>query len=65
MKIRINGEGVDAPDGAALAELLQLQSAPPYAATAVNGVFVPRSRRADLVLRDGDEIEILTPMQGG
>lgn len=34
-------------------------------AIAVNNVFVPRARYRDLQLRDGDRIELLTPMQGG
>ncbi|MEM9487619.1 MAG: sulfur carrier protein ThiS [Myxococcota bacterium] len=34
-------------------------------AVAVNGVFVPRSQHATHVLRDGDALELLAPMQGG
>ncbi len=35
------------------------------AATALNGVFVPRSKRADIILHADDEVEILVPVQGG
>lgn len=34
-------------------------------ATAINGVFVPERIRAQTQLRDGDQIEIVAPRQGG
>lgn len=34
-------------------------------ATAVNGVFISKIQRAHITLEQGDEIEILAPMQGG
>ena len=34
-------------------------------ATAVNGRFVPVTARRTLVLAEGDEIEVVAPMQGG
>ncbi len=34
-------------------------------ATALNGCFVPRDERATTVLNEGDQLEILAPMQGG
>ena len=34
-------------------------------AVAVNGVFVPKSSHGETRLNDGDEIEIVAPMQGG
>lgn len=34
-------------------------------ATAVNGDFVPARRRAETVLKDGDRLEVVAPMQGG
>jgi len=37
----------------------------PTLATAVNGSFVPRSERVDTALKDGDLLEVLSPMQGG
>jgi sulfur carrier protein len=35
------------------------------AAVAINSDLVPRAERTSTRVRDGDEIEILTPMQGG
>ena len=34
-------------------------------AVAVNAVVVPRSRWGDAALTDGDEVEVLTAVQGG
>ncbi|WP_244906030.1 sulfur carrier protein ThiS [Tistlia consotensis] len=34
-------------------------------ATAVNSEVVPRARRQEAALAEGDRIEILSPMQGG
>lgn len=34
-------------------------------ATALNGLFVPRDARATSTLNDGDQLEVLAPMQGG
>ena len=34
-------------------------------ATAVNGQFVPTAEREDRHLSEGDEIEVVAPMQGG
>lgn len=34
-------------------------------ATAVNGEFVPRGRRLETALQNGDRIELVAPMSGG
>lgn len=34
-------------------------------ATALNGDFVPKARRAAVTVREGDRLEILAPLQGG
>ena len=34
-------------------------------ATALNGIFVPVDRRAEFQIEDGDQLEIVTPRQGG
>ena len=51
---------------ATLAEALtELGFTSPAIATAVNGSFVPRDTRSATALKDGDRIEVLSPMQGG
>lgn len=34
-------------------------------AVARNGLFVPRGQYASIMVEDGDQIEIVAPMQGG
>ncbi|OOL19722.1 hypothetical protein AL01_01805 [Bombella intestini] len=34
-------------------------------ATALNGDFIPAGQREQIVLKAGDQVEILAPMQGG
>lgn len=65
MNITINGTKKDtiARD---ISELLRAEGyADKIVAVARNGVFVPKTAYADTVLNDGDDIEILAPMQGG
>jgi sulfur carrier protein len=37
----------------------------PCVAVAVNKQFVPRVRYVNIFLKDGDSVEIVSPMQGG
>lgn len=65
MKLIVNGEPEDCP-AATLAELLSaLEYEGDWLATAVNGDLVHREDRARHQLKQGDRIEILSPMQGG
>ncbi len=49
------------------AEILQEQgfNADSHVATAVNGQFVAKTARETYVIKDGDSIEVVAPMQGG
>lgn len=65
MKLIVNGESRDCA-AATLAELLSLlEYEGNWLATAVNGELVHREDRANHEIRQGDRIEILSPMQGG
>lgn len=65
MNFIVNGEK-QVLDTATLADLLKtLEYEGEWLATAVNGDLVHRGDRADTRLKDGDRIEILSPMQGG
>ena len=64
MRIVLNGEAQDV-SACTLAALLQERGLTGRVATAVNEEFVPAALRADMVLREGDRVEILAPMQGG
>ncbi|WP_367181355.1 sulfur carrier protein ThiS [uncultured Roseovarius sp.] len=45
--------------------LRELGVTSPSIATAINGTFVARSQRNAVVLKEGDRLEVLSPMQGG
>ncbi|MCM2292753.1 sulfur carrier protein ThiS [Allorhizobium sp. BGMRC 0089] len=65
MRVIVNGEAQTCP-AQTLAELLKaLDYEGDFLATAVNGDLVHREERADCLLKEGDKVEILAPMQGG
>jgi sulfur carrier protein len=65
MNLIVNGER-QFLEAATLAELLAaLEYEGEWLATAVNGDLVHREDRSDARLKEGDRIEILSPMQGG
>ncbi|AWP34758.1 sulfur carrier protein ThiS [Pantoea eucalypti] len=65
MRVQLNGRTIET-DAGTLAELLQEQQIDPRSvAAALNGEFVPRSRYASQQLEAGNQLEILSPMQGG
>jgi sulfur carrier protein len=65
MRVIVNGEPreVSAPSVDAL--LGELDYAGTHVAIALNFDVLPRSRWAETALKAGDEIEIITPRQGG
>lgn len=63
--IRLDGEARRVPAGTTLAELVdRLGHAPQAVSTAVNGDFVPRSARSQ-VLAEGDAVLLFQPIVGG
>ena len=65
MRIFVNGDRHEiAPATLALA-MTELGYGGKKVATAVNGRFVPAPARAATELKDGDQIEVVAPMQGG
>ncbi len=65
MKISVNSEPREIA-GATLADALDELGFPGAAlATALNGAFVPRADRGATLLKEGDRLEVLAPMQGG
>lgn len=65
MKITVNDVPETCADGTTLAELLRERGQATGVAVAVNGEFVPRSGYAKRVLREGDAVDVVAPMQGG
>lgn len=66
MKIRFNGHDHDLPEPATVRTALDhFGIAGGAFAVALNLEFVPRDRYAETTLRDGDELEVVSPRQGG
>ncbi|MCC5955323.1 MAG: sulfur carrier protein ThiS [Natronohydrobacter sp.] len=65
MRIEVNGASHEVA-GPMLADVLaELGWGEARVATALNGDFVPKGARGQTVLKDGDRLEVLAPMQGG
>lgn len=66
MLIKLNGSMISVADGSVLSELIDQQSLQANTfACAVNSFFVPRSDYQSYLLKQNDEVEIVTAMQGG
>jgi sulfur carrier protein len=66
MNVVVNGRAFELADGATAAVAVQvLTSAPTGVAVAVNGEVVRRSAWDSTPLADGDQVEVLTAVQGG
>ena len=64
--VTLNGEPRELPAGATIAQAVAaLTAAPSGVAAAVNGDVVPRGSWAATRLRDGDQVEVVTAVQGG
>lgn len=65
ISVTINGEKEQLNDTISLAALLERRNQGAGVAVAVNGEFVPRSEYPARLLKEGDQIEVVAPMQGG
>jgi len=65
MTITINGEQQSLSEPQTIDQLLANKGFSDRIAVAINGAFIPRSTYANQVVKEGDSIEILAPMQGG
>lgn len=65
MKLFINGTEKSVARKISLLSLLQHIETQEYFAVAVNQTFVPRSGYDSYELKDGDQVEIVSPIQGG
>ncbi|AFK63546.1 ThiS protein [Advenella kashmirensis WT001] len=70
--ISVNGTEHQIASGTTLAQLItQVQKTtgqaddPAAIATAVNEIFIPRPKRGDTVLSDGDQVFTFSPITGG
>ena len=65
MRVIVNGEPREIASASVDALLRELDYDGTHFAIAVNYDVVPRGRWAETALSSGDEIEIITPRQGG
>lgn len=66
MRVRINGQDRDVPQGSTLTRLLEeLDTAPQRVAIEVNRELVTRAEYDQTTLNEGDTIEIVTFVGGG
>ncbi|MEV1288440.1 sulfur carrier protein ThiS [Micromonospora sp. NPDC049679] len=66
MELTVNGIGRAVPTGATVADVVaEITTESRGVAVAVNGEVVPRGGWPAAVLRDGDQVEVLTAAQGG
>lgn len=66
MKIRINEEERDVPEGASVADVVETLSLnPKFIAVEVNLELIPRGEHASHKLSAGDQLEVVTLVGGG
>jgi sulfur carrier protein len=65
MRVIVNGEQKEIASSRVDALLGELEYEGTHFAIALNFDVVPKSRWAETALKNGDEIEIITPRQGG
>ena len=65
MKITLNGEARELAGPSVAEALEQAGLGAARVATALNGSFLPAAARAATILKDGDALEVVAPMQGG
>ncbi|MCG8448583.1 MAG: sulfur carrier protein ThiS [Pirellulales bacterium] len=66
MKIQVNGESHEVEVGTSIAKLLdEMQLDKRYLAVERNLQLVPRAEHADVVLVEGDRLEVVTLVGGG
>lgn len=66
MQLNVNGQYHECQDGLSLRQALEhLGYEPKAIAVALDGQFVPKHRYNTCVLHDQQQLEVLSPMQGG
>jgi sulfur carrier protein len=66
LQVKLNGAPRELPDASTVAQAVaELTAAPSGVAAAVNGDVIPRRSWDATMLRDGDQVEVVTAVQGG
>jgi len=66
MKIKLNGSEIEVNDNISVLELMKTKNfdSTKYVAI-VNEDVIPKSKISEVILKEGDEVEIITMMGGG
>ncbi|HEY1917317.1 MAG TPA: sulfur carrier protein ThiS [Streptosporangiaceae bacterium] len=66
IEVTVNGQPRQVPPGTSVGELIAMvTSLPSGIAAAVNGEILPRSAWTATLVGDGDQVEVVTAVQGG
>ena len=65
MRVIVNQVAYELPSKSMVSDALALINAKPPYAVAVNLTFVPKTKHAEFVLNENDQIEIIAPVTGG
>jgi sulfur carrier protein len=65
MRIIANQIPRELPSNSRITDLLTMIEAKPPYAVAVNLEFVPKTRHAEYILQENDQVEIIAPVTGG
>jgi sulfur carrier protein len=65
MRVIANQIPCELPSNSRITDLLTMIEAKAPYAVAVNLQFVPKTRHAEYILKENDEVEIIAPVTGG
>jgi sulfur carrier protein len=65
MRVIVNQVPYELPSKSMVSDALALINARPPYAVAVNLHFVPKTKHADFVLNENDQVEVISPVTGG
>ena len=65
MRLVVNQIEREVPANSSIDDVLRLIDAQAPYAVAINYEFVPKTKHAEEVLREGDEMEVIAPVTGG
>jgi sulfur carrier protein len=65
MRVIANQIPRELPSNSRITDLLNMIEARPPYAVAVNLEFVPKTRHAEYILQENDQVEIIAPVTGG
>ncbi len=66
MKIKLNGSEIEVNDNISVLELMKMKNFDSTKHVAiVNEDVIPKSKISEVILKEGDEVEIITMMGGG